>query len=231
MLISAELLYSLWLTVKLALVSTLLLLLICIPLAYWINNSRSRWVLVVELIVTLPIVLPPTVIGFYLLLLFSPQYFIGQFWQTVFDTGLVFSFTGLVIGSVVYSLPFALQPIQSAFRQVDESLLEAAIALGATPKQVFWTVIVPVSRYGILSGALLSFAHTLGEFGVVLMLGGSIPHETRVASIALYDEVQKLNYPVAHQFALLLLVLSALMLMLIIMLQRIKAHKPRIRLG
>ena len=184
MLISAELLYSLWLTVKLALVSTLLLLLICIPLAYWINNSRSRWVLVVELIVTLPIVLPPTVIGFYLLLLFSPQYFIGQFWQAVFDTGLVFSFTGLVI-------PFALQPIQSAFKQVDESLLEAAIALGATPKQVFWTVIVPVSRYGILSGALLSFAHTLGEFGVVLMLGGSIPHETRVASIALYDEVQK----------------------------------------
>jgi molybdate transport system permease protein len=231
MLISAELLYSLWLTVKLALVSTLLLLLICIPLAYWINNSRSRWVLVVELIVTLPIVLPPTVIGFYLLLLFSPQYFIGQFWQAIFDTGLVFSFTGLVIGSVIYSLPFALQPIQSAFKQVDESLLEAAIALGATPKQVFWTVIVPVSRYGILSGALLSFAHTLGEFGVVLMLGGSIPHETRVASIALYDEVQKLNYPVAHQFALLLLVLSAVMLLLIIMLQRIKAHKPRIRLG
>ena len=231
MLISAELLYSLWLTVKLALISTLLLLLICIPLAYWINNSRSRWVLVVELIVTLPIVLPPTVIGFYLLLLFSPQYFIGQFWQAVFDTGLVFLFTGLVIGSVIYSLPFALQPIQSAFKHGDERLLEAAIGLGATPKQGLWTVIVPVSRYGILSGALLSFAHTLGEFGVVLMLGGSIPHETRVASIALYDEVQKLNYPVAHQFALLLLVLSAVMLLLIIMLQRIKAHKPRIQLN
>ncbi len=145
----------------------------------------------------------------------------------MFDTGLVFSFTGLVIGSVIYGYHLPYHLIQSAFKQVDESLLEAAIALGATPKQVFWTVIVPVSRYGILSGALLSFAHTLGEFGVVLMLGGSIPHETRVASIALYDEVQKLNYPVAHQFALLLLVLSAVMLLLIIMLQASK-HTNRV---
>jgi molybdate transport system permease protein len=148
----------------------------------------------------------------------------------LFDSSLVFSFTGLVIGSVMYSLPFALQPIQTAFKQVDDTLLEAATALGATPKQVFWTVIVPTARYGILSGALLSFAHTMGEFGVVLMLGGSIPHETKVASIALYDEVQKLNYVVAHQFALLLLLLSALMLALIIGLQRVKAQKPRIRL-
>jgi molybdate transport system permease protein len=231
MLISADLFYALWLTVKLALVSTVLLLVICVPLAYWVNNTRSKWGVVVELIVTLPMVLPPTVIGFYLLLLFSPQYVVGQAWLAMFNSSLVFSFTGLVIGSVLYSLPFALQPIQSAFKQVDESLLEAAVALGASHKQVFWTVIVPVSRYGILSGALLSFAHTMGEFGVVLMLGGSIPHETKVASIALYDEVQKLNYVVAHQFALLLLVISALMLAMIIVLQRVKGQKPRIRLG
>ena len=167
---------------------------------------------------------------FYLLLLFSPQYLLGQLWQSWFDMSLVFSFTGLVIGSVIYSLPFALQPIQTAFRQVDESLLEGAVALGANAKQVFWTIVIPVSRYGILSGAILSFAHTLGEFGVVLMLGGSIPEETRVASIALYDEVQKLNYPVAHQFALLLLVLSALMISVILILQRLSNHKQRIRL-
>ncbi|HNA22084.1 MAG TPA: molybdate ABC transporter permease subunit [Agitococcus sp.] len=228
--LSPELLYSLWLTAKLALISTALLLLICIPLAYWLNNSRSSWVFFIEIVVTLPMVLPPTVIGFYLLLLFSPQYLLGQLWQSWFDMSLIFSFTGLVIGSVIYSLPFALQPIQTAFRQVDESLLEGAVALGANAKQVFWTIVIPVSRYGILSGAILSFAHTLGEFGVVLMLGGSIPEETRVASIALYDEVQKLNYPVAHQFALLLLVLSALMISVILILQRLSNHKPRIRL-
>lgn len=228
--ITTELFYALWLTVKLAFVSTLVLLLICVPLAHWVNNTRSKWGVMVELLVTLPIVLPPTVIGFYLLLLFSPQYVFGQTWLYVFDSSLVFSFTGLVIGSVVYSLPFALQPIQTAFKQVDDNLLEAATALGATPKQVFWTIVVPTARYGVLSGALLSFAHTMGEFGVVLMLGGSIPHETKVASIALYDEVQKLNYVVAHQFALLLLLLSALMLALIIGIQRVKAQKPRIRL-
>ena len=228
--ITGRVVLCLMLTIKLAFVSTLVLLLICVPLAHWVNNTRSKWGVVVELLVTLPIVLPPTVIGFYLLLLFSPQYVLGQTWLYVFDSSLVFSFTGLVAGSVIYSLPFALQPIQTAFKQVDDTLLEAATALGATPKQVFWTVIVPTARYGILSGALLSFAHTMGEFGVVLMLGGSIPHETKVASIALYDEVQKLNYVVAHQFALLLLVLSALMLALIIGLQRVKAQKPRIRL-
>ena len=230
MLLSPDLLYALWLSIKLAAVTTMVLLAMCVPLAHWLNYTTSRWAMVIELVVTLPIVLPPTVIGFYLLVLFAPQSAVGQAWLWLFDSSLVFSFTGLVIGSVLYSLPFALQPIQTAFKQVDESLLEAAMALGATPKQVFWTVIVPVSRFGILSGALLSFAHTMGEFGVVLMLGGSIPHETKVASIALYDEVQKLNYVVAHQFALLLLLISAVILAVIIALQRLKAHKPRLRL-
>lgn len=230
LLITPELWQALWLTIKLALISTGLLLLIVIPLTYYLNHGRSRWWWFLEVVLTLPMVLPPTVIGFYLLILFSPQHSIGQVWHYFFDSSLVFSFSGLVIASIVYSLPFALQPIQSAFKQVDANLLEAAIALGATPKQVFYTVIIPVGRYGIFSGALLSFAHVLGEFGVVLMLGGSIPNETRVASIALYDELQKLNYPAAHQFALLLLILSAVMLLLIKVWQSYQQGNKRVRL-
>nr|HNH45020.1 ABC transporter permease subunit [Agitococcus sp.] len=156
MLITVELWQSLWLTIKLAMSATILLMLLTIPLSYYLYYGRSRWWLLIELIVTLPMVLPPTVIGFYLLILFSPQHWFGKVWQQVFDSTLVFSFSGLVIASVLYSLPFALQPMQSAFKQVDESLIEGAVALGATPKQVFYTIVIPVARYGIFSGALLS---------------------------------------------------------------------------
>lgn len=211
---------ALWLTLKLATCTTLILLLICIPLAGWLNAGRSPVLFVLEAMLTLPVVLPPTVIGFYLLVAMSPQHTPGSWWQHIFGQALPFSFAGLVAGSVIYSLPFALQPIQTAFRQVPRRLIEGSLALGATTRQTFWRMIVPCARHGILAGATLSFAHTLGEFGVVLMLGGNIPGQTRVASIALFDEVQQLNYAVAHQYAATLLGLSFVLLLLITWLQR-----------
>ena len=225
-----ELWSSIWLTVQLACVTTLVLLLIAVPLAHWLNNSTSRLQSVIELVVTLPIVLPPTVIGFYLLILLSPAHLLGKTWFAVFGSTLTFSFSGLVVGSVVYSLPFAVQPIRTAFRSVDSNIIESALALGAAAWQVFWRIIVPISRPGILVGASLSFAHTIGEFGVVLMLGGNIPGSTRVASIALYDQVQQLNYAAAHAFAIVLLVISVVLLALIALLQR-KNQPPYPRLS
>ncbi|WP_156485885.1 molybdate ABC transporter permease subunit [Crenobacter luteus] len=226
-LIHDELWSALGLTLRLALVTTTILVVVGLPLARWLNNARGLHVAVIESIVTLPIVLPPTVIGFYLLVALSPQSFIGQSWQALFGSQLTFTFSGLVVGSVLYSLPFAVQPFQSAFRLVDKSLIEAAAALGAPPRTVFWKIVVRASRGGILTGATLSFAHTLGEFGVVLMLGGSIPGQTRVASIALYDEAQKLNFAEAHAFAAVLLVMSFAMLMLLTWAQRHHAQSHK----
>jgi molybdate transport system permease protein len=208
------------LTLRLALVTSLVLLAIGLPLANWLNNSRMRGVLFIETLVSLPIVLPPTVIGFYLLMLMAPQRPLGAAWVSVFGHALPFSFAGLVAGSVIYSLPFAVQPIQAAFRSVRPQMIEAALALGLTKRQVFWSVVLPLSRHGILTGLSLSFAHTMGEFGVVLMLGGNIPGQTRVASIALYDEAQKLNYGAAHAYALILLFISFGILAGIAFLQR-----------
>ncbi|MFN3586768.1 MAG: molybdate ABC transporter permease subunit, partial [Moraxellaceae bacterium] len=215
-----ELWQALWLTLRLSLVSALLLVLIGVPLAGWFSASRSRMSALLEMICGLPLVLPPTVLGFYLLILLAPGTWLGDGWTTVFGHPLPFSFAGLVLGSVLYSLPFVLTPIQTAFRAIDTGLIDASVALGARPRQTFWRIVVPVSMPGIIAGFALAFAHTLGEFGVVLMLGGNIPGETRVASIALYDEVQKLNYPLAHAYALVLLVVSALLLLLITLLQR-----------
>ena len=206
---------SLWLTVRLAAISTAILLAIALPLAGWLDRSRLKIAPWIEALVSLPIVLPPTVIGFYLLVVFGSGSPLGDGWRALFGSSLAFSFAGLVVGSVIYSLPFAVQPIQTAIRDVDAALIEAGCALGARPRQVFWRLIVPAARNGVLTGAALSFAHTIGEFGVVLMLGGNIPGATRVASIALYDETQLLNYPVAHSYALLLLAISLAMLMLI----------------
>jgi molybdate transport system permease protein len=208
------------LTLRLALVTSLVLLAIGLPLANWLNNSRMRGVIFIETLVSLPIVLPPTVIGFYLLMLMAPQRPLGAAWVSVFGHPLPFSFAGLVAGSVIYSLPFAVQPIQAAFRSVRPQMIEAALALGLTKRQVFWSVVLPLSRHGILTGLSLSFAHTMGEFGVVLMLGGNIPGQTRVASIALYDEAQKLNYGAAHAYALILLFISFGILAGIAFLQR-----------
>ena len=208
------------LTLKLAAVSSLVLLILAIPLAQWLNTTRMRGAILVETLVGLPIVLPPTVIGFYLLVLMSPQQPVGAAWLSAFGQPLPFSFAGLVIGSVVYSLPFAVQPIQAAFRGVKKQMVESSLALGLTPRQTFWSIVMPLSKHGILTGVSLSFAHTMGEFGVVLMLGGNIPGQTRVASIALYDEAQKLNYATAHAYAIVLLAISFVILVGITYLQR-----------
>ena len=212
------------LTLRLAAVSSLVLLAIGVPLARWLNTSRFRGVVLVETLVSLPIVLPPTVIGFYLLMLMSPQQPLGAAWVSVFGQPLPFSFTGLVIGSVAYSLPFAVQPFQAAFRSVKPELVQSALALGLTPRQTFWSIVLPLSRHGILTGISLSFAHTMGEFGVVLMLGGNIPGQTRVASIALYDEAQKLNYATAHAYAVVLLAIAFFILVGVTYVQR-KQHR------
>jgi molybdate transport system permease protein len=219
-LLTPEMWQALRLTLRLAFTVTLLLLLLTIPLAWWISASRSRAIVLVETLVSLPIVLPPTVLGFYLLTLFSPEQPAGRFWFRLTGDTLTFSFSGLVFGSVLYSLPYAVQPLVAAFRSVPAPFLDASTSLGANGWLTFRRIMLPLSRRGLGVAAMLSFAHTVGEFGVVVMIGGSIPGKTRVASIALYDEVQKLNYPAAHQFALLLLLLSFFILLLINLLQR-----------
>lgn len=216
----APLWQALGLTLRLAGITTVILGVVGLPLAHWLNTSRRRVAPLIETLVSLPIVLPPTVIGFYLLMAFSPQHGPGSWWQAITGTPLAFTFTGLVIASVFYSLPFAVQPFQAALRAVPSELLDAATSLGTSPRRVFWRVHVPLARHGVAAGLTLAFAHTLGEFGVVLMIGGSIPGVTKVASIALYDEVQKLNYPAAHGFAAVLLVISFCLLLVVTLLQR-----------
>lgn len=218
--LSAPLWQSLGLTVRLAAITTLVLGVMGLPLAHWLNTTRRRIAPVIETLVTLPVVLPPTVIGFYLLMGFSPNHPPGSWWQATFGTPLAFSFTGLVIASVFYSLPFAVQPFQAALRGVPAELLDAGSTLGANPRRVWLRVHLPLAWRGIAAGLTLGFAHTLGEFGVVLMIGGSIPGVTRVASIALYDEVQKLNYSEAHAFAATLLLVSFFLLLAVTLLQR-----------
>ena len=219
-LLSPALWEALGLTLRLATTTTLVLAVIGLPLAQWLNRTRWRLAPAIETLVALPVVLPPTVIGFYLLVAFSPQHPPGSWWRELTGAPLSFSFTGLVIASVFYSLPFAVQPFQAALRGVSPELLEAGRALGASPWRVFLRLHVPLAWRGIAAGLTLGFAHTLGEFGVVLMIGGSVPGVTRVASIALYDEVQALYYPQAHAFAATLLVISFLLLLTVTLLQR-----------
>lgn len=198
----------LWLTLRLAAVVTCLLLILGTPLAWWLARSRSRFAPVVEAVTALPLVLPPTVLGFYLLIAFNPTAPLGNFWLSVTGTTLTFSFTGLVLASLIYSLPFTVQPLQSAFAQLGRAPMEAAASLGARPFDAFLTVAAPLSVRGYLTASVLTFAHTLGEFGVVLMVGGNIPGQTRVISIAIYEEVETLNYASAHLLSGLLLALS-----------------------
>ena len=219
-LLSPALWEALGLTLRLATTTTLVLAVIGLPLAHWLNRTRWRIAPAIETLVALPVVLPPTVIGFYLLVAFSPQHPPGTWWRELTGAPLSFSFTGLVIASVFYSLPFAVQPFQAALRGVSPELLEAGRALGASPLRVFLRLHAPLAWRGIAAGLTLGFAHTLGEFGVVLMIGGSVPGVTRVASIALYDEVQALNYPQAHAFAATLLVISFVLLLVVTLLQR-----------
>jgi len=196
------------LTLQLAGVTSLLLLLIGIPLAWWMASSRSRFKPVAETVVSMPLILPPSVLGFYLLLAFSPQNFFGAFLHDRFDLSLVFSFPGLVVGSVLFSLPFMVQPVQAGFQGLPSSLAEASYTLGKSRLHTLFNVLLPNIRPALLAGTVLSFAHTIGEFGVVLMIGGNIPGVSRVASIAIYDEVESLNYGTAHFHAAVLLALS-----------------------
>lgn len=206
---------ALWLTFRLAVTTTLLLLLLGTPLAWWLARTRSRWKSLLDATIALPLVLPPTVLGFYLLVFLRPDGFGGRLIDGLGGESLVFSFTGLVIGSMIYSLPFIVQPIQNAFASIEDHHLEVASSLGRSPRQRFFEVALPLARPGILTGAVLGFAHTLGEFGVVLMIGGNIPGSTRVVSIAIYDHVESLDYDAAHRLSAILLVLSFLLLVAI----------------
>jgi molybdate transport system permease protein len=193
------------LSAQLALVATIVLILIGTPLAWWLSQTGSRFKPAAQAVVAMPIVLPPTVLGFYLLILLGPQGAIGSWWVQMTGSALTFSFAGLVIASCVYSLPFAVQPLQNAFESLPRQTLEFAWTQGASKLDAFFSVAVPMSFRGFVGAAVLSFAHTLGEFGVVLMVGGNIPGETRVVSIAIYDSVETLNYGDAHLMSLLLL--------------------------
>jgi len=213
---------ALWLTLRLAFITTLILLALGTPLAWWLARSRARFRPVIEALVALPLVLPPTVLGFYLLIALGPRG-IGS----LFDGSLAFSFTGLVIGSVIYSLPFVVQPIKNAFEQMGTGPLEIAATLRAAPIDRFFSVAVPLAAPGFITAATLGFAHTLGEFGVVLMIGGNIPGETRVLSIAIYDYVEILNYSQAHMLSISLLVLSfALLLGVFLINKRFRVPTP-----
>jgi len=196
------------LTFKLALVTTIILLFISIPLAYWLSYTKTKLKPLVETLVSMPLVLPPTVLGFYLLVAFSPSYGLGKILDEYLGVQLLFSFQGLVIASIIYSLPFMVHPIQSGFNNLTPSLTEASLVLGKSRVTTLFRVLLPNIKPSLLTGIILAFAHTIGEFGVVLMIGGNIPDQTRVASIAIYDEVEALNYGAANLYAGFLLVIT-----------------------
>lgn len=204
----------LWLTLHLALVTTIILLGLGTPIAWWLARTRSRFKVPVEALTALPLVLPPTVLGFYLLIVMSPTSTFGSFWVSLTGESLTFSFSGLVVASVIYSLPFMVQPLASAFEAVGREPIEAAASLRASPLDTFFSVVVPLSSRGFLSAIVLTFVHTIGEFGVVLMVGGNIPGQTKVISIAIYEHVETLRYEEAH-FLSLSLVLFAFVALLV----------------
>ena len=208
------------LSFKLAAITVVILLLIGLPLAWWLAITNNRAKPLVETLVALPLVLPPTVLGFYLLILLGNRGPLGRFWVETTGHPLAFSFTGLVIASVIYSLPFVVQPLQTAFEQQGKKYLEVAVTLGATPLRGFFNTVLPMARRGMLTAMVLGFAHTMGEFGVVLMVGGNIPGETRVVSIAIYDLVESMQYGAAHRLSMILLALSFMALMLVFWVNR-----------
>jgi molybdate transport system permease protein len=215
-----ESLEAIGLTIKLATLTTILLLLIATPLAWWLARTGSRWRALISALVTLPLVLPPSVLGFYLLLSLGPQGLVGQLTQVLGLGILSFTFTGLLIGSVVFSLPFAVQPMQHAFEALGKRPMEVAATLGASPRDAFFTVALPQARAGVLTAAILSFAHTVGEFGVALMVGGNIPGRTRVVSTQIYGYVEAMEYPAAHLLAGGMLLFSFIVLFLLARLRR-----------
>lgn len=211
---------ALWVTLKLATVSTLFLLVLATPLAWWLAHTRWRGKVVIEALVALPLVIPPTVIGFYLLVLLGPRGWVGSFLESIGVGHLAFSFTGIVIGSMLFSLPFVVQPLQNAFTTASGRVLEVAATLRAAPLDRFFSVILPLSRRGFLTAGVLSFAHSLGEFGMILMIGGNIPGRTQVASISIYNYVESMNYSAANSLSLVLVLSSFTLLMIIFALNR-----------
>jgi molybdate transport system permease protein len=211
---------AIWVTCKLASLTSIALLIIGLPVAYWLTYSKWRWKFLIESIVALPLVLPPTVLGFYILVAIGPHSPIGRFYTDLVGHPLPFSFQGLLLASILYSLPFAVQPFATAFEQVDRKLIEASWALGLSKLKTFFKLIMPLSTAGLITGMVLSFAHTLGEFGVVLMVGGNIEGVTRTVSIEIYDDVQALNYVAAAKTSALLLLVSYAVLLLVYAMNR-----------
>lgn len=196
------------LTLELALVTTGILFLLGVPLANWLASLKSRWKPLFEALISMPLVLPPTVVGFYLLLAFSPGSMVGGWLNSTLGLQLAFSFEGLVIASLIYSLPFMIQPLQSGFSNIHQSLIDAAQTMGKNKWEILVNIQLPNMRPAVITAIVLSFAHTIGEFGVVLMIGGNIPGETKVASIAIYDQVEAMNYSMAHTYSMILFVIS-----------------------
>jgi molybdate transport system permease protein len=224
--LSTDLWQSVWLTVELAAITTVILLLIATPIAWWLARSQAWWKEIVATIIALPLVLPPTVLGFYLLLTLGPNGpggWVASFWG---GRTLAFTFEGLVVGSVLYSMPFVVQPIRNAFEVFGERPLEVAATLRASPWDAFWSVAVPLARPGFMTGAVLGFAHTVGEFGVVLMIGGNIPGQTKVLSIAIYDYVESLQWAQAHVLAAGMLVFSFAVILTMMVLEK-RIARPR----
>jgi len=214
------------LTLKLACITTVILLLIGLPLAYWLSKGRSIIKLILEAIITMPLVLPPSVLGFYLLMAFSPQHGVGRWLHEHLNLQLVFSFQGLVLASVIYSMPFMIGPIKSALQQLPASLAQASYTLGKTERQTFIKVLLPNIRASVLTAAILTFAHTLGEFGVVLMIGGNIPGVTRVSSIAIYDSTENMDYTSTNNYSLVLFGITFILVISVFVFNKYKAKSP-----
>jgi molybdate transport system permease protein len=215
-----------WLTLKLAIITTLLLFMVGLPVAWWLSKGRSFFKIIIEAIITMPLVLPPSVLGFYLLLAFSPQHGVGKWLQQVFNVQFVFSFPGLVLASFIYSMPFMIGPIKSALQQLPTSLAQASYTLGKTPWQTFKSVLVPNIKPSLITAIVLTFAHTLGEFGVVLMIGGNIPGVTRVASIAVYDAVERMDYSAANTYSFILFAITFVMVIGLFVFNKYQAKSP-----
>lgn len=215
-----------WLTLKLASITTLVLFLIGLPVAYWLSKGRSVIKIILEAIITMPLVLPPSVLGFYLLLAFSPKHGVGKWLHETFNVQFVFSFQGLILASVIYSMPFMIGPIKSALQQLPLSLAQASYTLGKTERQTFIKVLLPNIRSSVLTAVILTFAHTLGEFGVVLMIGGNIPGVTRVASIAVYDSVENMDYSSANAYSIILFSITFIMVISVFVFNKYKFKSP-----
>ncbi|MCX2473418.1 molybdate ABC transporter permease subunit [Pedobacter sp. MC2016-05] len=215
-----------WLSLRLAAITTILLLFIGVPIAYWLSRKQTVLKLIAEALITMPLVLPPSVLGFYLLLAFSPSNAFGEWLQAHFDLQLVFSFKGLVIASIIYSLPFMVSPIKAAFSHLPKSMAEASYIMGKSKTQTFFKVLLPNIKASIFTAVVLTFAHTLGEFGVVLMIGGNIPGQTKVASIAIYDAVETMDYVSANAYALILFAITFIIVVGVFIINRNAVKSP-----